>query len=210
MPSQAQDRRDSGRGKKEVSNKGFTLIEVLVVVAVLAIITSLAIPSYRTILEKRQVTSGAEQLGAFVSAVQIEAVRRNEPIAVRYMRTDSDTWCVGLIVVDTGSTSNTPCDCTVPAGGTNACEIDGQLRVMQSTDLTYPGIMNGMDGDGAFAFDPVRGLLIEPTKAAEFEMLSENGTYALNVQVTGTGRVKACSKSNAKDVPGYQTCTTDY
>ncbi|MBT8046834.1 MAG: prepilin-type N-terminal cleavage/methylation domain-containing protein, partial [Gammaproteobacteria bacterium] len=61
MTSSAQHRKDPQKGKKEFSTtKGFTLIELLIVVAVIAIITSLALPSYRTIIEKRQVTSGAE------------------------------------------------------------------------------------------------------------------------------------------------------
>ena len=35
--------------------------------------------------------------------------------------------------------------------------------------------------------------------------MSENGTYALHVQVIGTGRVKMCSESGKK-VPGYEDC----
>ena len=203
MPNRAHSRKDPLKGKKEFStNKGFTLIELLIVIGVIAILASLALPSYRTIIEKRQVTSGAEQLTAFISAVQFEAVKRGEPLAVRYMRTDAENWCIGVIPVIPGSTANDPCDCT---GNGTACEVDGVERVLQSTDLNYPKIMNDVTGDGAFAFDPVRGLLIEPAKSADFELMSENGTYALHVQVIGTGRVKMCSESGKK-VPGYDDC----
>jgi prepilin-type N-terminal cleavage/methylation domain-containing protein len=209
MPNRAQTRRDPLKGKNGFSrNKGFTFIELMIVIGVIAILTSLALPSYRTIIEKRQVTSGAEQISAFVSAVQFEAVKRGEPLAVRYMRTSADNWCLGVVPVEPGTTSNTPCDCTKGAGDAAACEVDGVLRVLQSGDLSYPNIMDRVDGDGAFAFDPVRGLLIEPAKSAEFELLSENAIYALHVQVTGTGRVAMCSETGKK-VPGYDVCSVD-
>ncbi len=207
MPTQATIRRDPrNTGKGFSTHVGFTVIELMITIAVVAIITSLALPSYRTILEKRQVTSGAEQLSAFLSAVQIEAVKRNENLAVRYMRTDSDTWCVGIVPVATGSTSNTPCDCTKAVTDASACKIDGQLRVFSDANLNYPKIMDKMTGDGAFVFDPVRGLLVEPADVPTFELLSREGKYALNVGVSATGRVKACSNGSSKKVPGYATC----
>lgn len=199
MPNRAHTRKDPLKGKKEFSkNKGFTLIELFIVIGVVAILTSLAFPSYRTILEKRQVTSGAQQLSAFISAVQFEAVKRGEPLAVNYLRTDADTWCIGV-------TSEATCDCSKPAGDGAACEVDNTLRVLLSTSLNYPKILNDTTGDGLFAFDPVRGLLTDPSESADFELMSENGTYALHVQVIGTGRVKMCSESGKK-VPGYEDC----
>jgi type IV fimbrial biogenesis protein FimT len=177
------------------------VIELMITLAVLAIITSLALPSYRTILEKRQVTSGAEQVGAFLSAVQIEAVKRNEPIAVSYARSDVDSWCVGL------SNAAASCDCTITdATDGDACTIDGVLRVFQSGSLNYPGVMNAMTGDGAFVFDPVRGLMEDHTDAASLQLLSSSGKYALNVDISATGRVKICSGDSSKQVPGYASC----
>ena len=78
MPIRAQTRRDPQKGKNGFSAvKGFTLIELMIALGIIAIITSLALPSYRTIIEKRQVTSGAEQLAAFLSSAQMESVKRS-------------------------------------------------------------------------------------------------------------------------------------
>ena len=55
MKTFGKTRRDPQKGKKEFStHKGFTIIELMVVIAVIAIITSFALPSYRTLIEKRQ------------------------------------------------------------------------------------------------------------------------------------------------------------
>ncbi|MBT8053433.1 MAG: hypothetical protein HKN57_04525 [Xanthomonadales bacterium] len=179
------------------------MIELLIVVAVIAIITSLALPSYRTIIEKRQVTSGAEQLGAFLSAVQMESVKRSENITVSYSRTDADTWCIGIV------TGLTACDCTDTDAATADCKIDDQVRIINESDMMFPGIMAAMDGDGSFVFDPARGLMVDRTDAMELELSSDNNAYALNVQVTATGRVKTCSDNASTDVPGYDLCTVD-
>jgi Tfp pilus assembly protein FimT len=180
-------------------------------VAVLAIILSLALPTYRSIIEKRQVTRGAEQLGAFLSAVQIEAVKRSENITVSYTMTDSETWCIGI------ASGTAKCNCTDTDIDTADCKISGedQVRVINGDSLSYPGVMNDMSDlsdDEYFVFDPARGLVYSDSSlsnydSAELKLLSDNDTYALNVQISQTGRIKLCSDSSEKHVPGYDVCT---
>ena len=207
MPTSANTRRDPQKGKKEFSTaKGFTVIELMIVVAVVAIITSIALPSYRTIIEKRQVTNGAEKLGAFLSAVQMESVKRSENITVSYDRTDAETWCIGIV------SGTADCDCTDTDPATADCKIDDQVRIINDSDMMYAGIMSSMDGGGdnrAFTYDPARGLMVDHTDAMELELVSDNNAYALNVQVTATGRVKTCSDDASNKVPGYEVCSTD-
>ena len=137
MPNPALNRRDPLQGKKGFStHKGFTVIELMIALAVLAIITSLALPSYRMIIEKRQVTSGAEQFKAFMSSAQLESVRRNQFVAVNYEWNGGD-WCLGMRAGDDNTVS---CDCTdttsVSAG--DACAVDGAFRVLSHSDVNYP------------------------------------------------------------------------
>jgi len=209
MPNRAHSRRDPQKGKNGFSKlKGFTLIELLVAIGVLAIITSLALPSYRTIIEKRQVTSGAEQLAAFMSAAQMDAVKHSQNLTVTYDRTDSDTWCIGTTL------GTTACDCGVTDPATADCVIDDQVRIISGSNLNYPGIMADMDGDGSFVFDPARGLIHDDSSLSDYDeaelvLLSDDNNYSLKVQITATGRVKICSDGGDKKVPGYQTCARD-
>ncbi|MCH8058779.1 MAG: hypothetical protein IIB78_13015, partial [Proteobacteria bacterium] len=86
----------------------------------------------------------------------------------------------------------------------DACVIDSQLRVFTDANLNYPAIMNGMLGDGAFVYDPVRGLMVDHTDAVTLELVSRTGKYALNVQLSVTGRLKTCSNDSSTTVPGYE------
>jgi type IV fimbrial biogenesis protein FimT len=207
MPNRARTRREPQQGKNGFSiTRGFTLIELMIVISVIAIIGSLALPSYRSIQEKRQVTSAAEQLAAFLSTAQMESVKRSENLTVSLSRTDLDTWCLGAVL------GTTPCNC---ATGTPACTIDGQTRVFSDANLNYPAVMDAIDSDGDFVFDPARGLIYDDSgfsafDEAELELVSDNNSWALNVQITQTGRVKICSDAGAsKEVPGYETCARD-
>jgi prepilin-type N-terminal cleavage/methylation domain-containing protein len=210
-------RRDPNKGENGFSNtQGFTLIELMIVVAVLAIITSLALPSYRMIMEKRQVTSGAEQIKAFLSSAQLEAVKHNEYVAVSYKTGGNDAegypnWCLGMRDADTASnpTEAAACDCTVDSGA-NACTVDGGLRVMRSTSLSYPGVLDvdSVTDGHTLVFDPIRGTMANLGNSMVFELLSDEGHYAMSVDITPTGRVRICSDLSRSDleVPGYDEC----
>lgn len=198
--------KDPGKIVRRISinhlGKGFTVIELMIALAVVALFTSLALPSYRNLLEKRQVTSGAEQLKAFLSAAQLESVKRNESLAVAYSRSAVDSWCLGVTV------GTAACDCTIAdPSDSGACLVDGELRVFSNANLNHPGIMSGMSGDGSIAYDPVRGLLLDHTDHVSLQLESPDQTsYALNVEVNVTGEVKICSPSDATAVPGYSSC----
>jgi len=212
MTTSAFIRKDPQKGKKGISNrKGFTLIELMVVIAVVAIITSFALPSYRTLIEKRQVTSGAEQIGAFLSSAQMESVKHNQFVGVNYQLL-ADGWCFGMRADDTVAAAT--CDCSpgiTDATAASACVVDGAFRIFNSSTLNYDDVMSSVSiggDDDTIVYDPVRGL-IQDAETATLELVSDAGHYALNVEVAVTGRVKICSdKAANKDVPGYKECST--
>jgi len=212
MPTQAPIRRDPRNTGNGIStHHGFTVVELMIAIAVVAIITSLALPSYRTILEKRQVTSGAEQLSAFFSAAPVEAIKHNQFVAVTY-KAVTGGWCLGMRADDDADAT---CDCEVTdVTAANACAVDGTLRILNSSTLNYPEVLNtvSVGNDNTIAFDPVRGLAERDgegnPETVKLGLVSDDGSYALDVEVSITGRVKICSNKVAdKDVPGYKECS---
>jgi len=219
MTNLAHYRKDPLKGKKEFSTKGFTIIETLIAVAVLAIILSLALPSYQSIIEKRQVTSAAEQLTAFLSSMKGEAVKLNEDLALSY---DIDDQCLGFQqTLDT-------CDCSAAS---NSCKVnydydrDGTIdatidRAIRYSDFSYPDVVTGITftnqrgadaGNGdLMVYDSVRGMLDHGyTEKLSISLVSATGLYALNVEVDPLGRVSVCNATTGGDfqVPGYGQCS---
>jgi prepilin-type N-terminal cleavage/methylation domain-containing protein len=211
MPSKAHDRRDPQKGKKGFSkSKGFTAIELMIGVAVVAIIASLALPSYRAIIEKRQVTSAAEQLTAFLGSMKGESVKLNEELALSY---SANGQCFGF------QQTLDQCDCSA---GSNACTIsydydrDGTVdetlvRSFQLSNLSFPGVVNSVqfsDGDDIMVWEPVRAMLDDDfADDLTILLVSEGDQYALNLQVDRLGRILICNPvGDFSKVPGYQAC----
>lgn len=81
------------------SQKGFSLIELMVVVIVLAIATSIAIPSFRNFIANTQIRTTTESIRNGLQVARTEAVKRNA--IVRFTLNSDKSWSVGCPTVTT-------------------------------------------------------------------------------------------------------------
>lgn len=79
-----------------VSSRGFTLIEALVVVAMISIILSLASPSFFETIRRNKVNSSADNLYSLIRYARAEAVRRGNPINIGAL--DGLSWSSGAVI----------------------------------------------------------------------------------------------------------------
>jgi Tfp pilus assembly protein FimT len=176
----------------------------MMTVVLLAVSLMLAIPSFRDAVEKRQVTNTAEQLVSFINSAQGIAQRTNQVVTVSYDHDDSDDWCVGAVGGETA------CDCeqTNPLQ-TDYCQIDGMQMVVSHADTGNLEMMHDVSGDGAYAFDPVRGFFADLDDSLTMKLRSPNGDFRLNLMVNSSGRVVLCSDDSSHAVPGYAVCPAE-
>ena len=182
-------------------HRGFSLVEIMMSLVLVAIGLALALPSYRDMVEKRQVTNGAEQLASFINTAQGVAMKTNQVVTISYSRSDDNDWCVGAI------SGETACDCTeTDTSATDYCQIATQPFVLNNGHTGDRDLMHAMDGDGAYAFDPIRGLFLDLDDSLTVELRSPSDDFRLNLVVNSTGRVILCSGDSAHSIPGYQAC----
>lgn len=64
-------------------NSGFTLIELMIVVALMVIIATLAVPSFQGLIESNRLKSTTNNVLGILNYARSEAVRRGEPVGVQ-------------------------------------------------------------------------------------------------------------------------------
>lgn len=119
---------------------GFSLIELLVVITVLAVLTSLAAPSFRSIVADNLVKTSANELFYAIQLARNEAVKRNTMVSIcpssnQSSCTSNGNWNVGWIIFEdvnaSGSRDNsetlirvqTALDSSVAAAGPTAIQF---------------------------------------------------------------------------------------
>ena len=91
-------------GKGSGGAAGFTLIELAVTVAVLAILLAIAFPSFETMINQNRLTAASNEVIAALQHARLEAVRRNGRVAICNSRDGAQCQCCergwdGLLLV---------------------------------------------------------------------------------------------------------------
>ena len=186
----------------KASNRGFTILELVIVMVIVAIGVALAVPSFSDAMQRRETTAQAEGLVAFVAFAQSESVKYNEMVSVHLTYTDKNDWCIGA------NEGSAPCDCTeTDTGAANFCSLNGVAKIMRSSAQTYSS-MTAASTDRTLVFDPIRGTMATADLGTDHGLTleSDNGHWSVQVDVGATGRVRICNPDSTKAIPGYQSC----
>jgi len=133
--------------------RGFTLVELLIAVAVIAIIMLIAAPSFRDMILMQRLRSITAQLVTDLQFARNEAVSRGTLLRVSF-ETNADMTCYTLY---TSSVNNNRCDCRLGPGA--AC-LNGNTEVKTvqvPRSLSVQVSIPATEFDTAFAFDNVTG-----------------------------------------------------
>lgn len=202
-------------------NRGFTIVELMIVIAVAAIAIVLAIPSFRDIIERKAVGGAAEAAYEQIQRARSQALKRSKAIVVDF-NVDGTNWAIGFTDKTTG------CDAEeMDPTATDACTVDENndlgaanadnwlmtiqggdyknITMKQITGFTSPGVLTGDCATATLnnaqtCFDFLRGI----ARTGVYEFASAN--YKLNVEVSMLGHVNVCVPSLQKKIAGYNDC----
>jgi type IV fimbrial biogenesis protein FimT len=198
---------------------GFTLLEMLITLTIVAVLAALAVPGLADFGVKQRLIGAAEQVYGHIQQARSDAIASSRNTFVKFATASpaTTTWQYGV-----SDSATNDCDLTVTAGTTaNACIV-----VVNDGDGTIDGVGGGVDADdrilmrftnadyagndaikmGAstpmFTFDSVRGTL-NPATAGQINLESTTGLQ-LRVVVSLLGRVSICSPGGS--VANYEVC----
>ena len=127
--------------------RGFTLLELMVAIAVLAILVTIGVPSFQTLIQNNRVVTQTNELVTALNFARTEAVKRGRPVQVTV--TNLDPGWQALVVLD-------------PAGANETLRVfdrEGSLVVVGTTadGIVQFSATGAPDPDGTQTFD------LEPT-----------------------------------------------
>ncbi len=175
----------------DTHQKGFTLIEGLIVITILGIVTGFAVTNWGQLMAQKRVRASMETLYDTLKLARSESKKQRTNITVSFRNYGgtAPSWCYALS--DIGN-----CDCRV----VNACTINGTAAIQ--TDLINPSTLSvtnlsGVAGAKLISFEGIRGTASH-SGSIEFTNNSASGT----VSVSAMGFINNCSNT----VTGYPSC----
>lgn len=144
------------RKSKIIREAGFTLLELIIAIAIAIILATVAVPSFNSTIKNSKLTSSARSLIAEFEFARSEAVKRNVPVTIcastNATACNTDDWESGRIVfVDDGAGDDTKAgNGTVDTVGAN---VETTLKVFGASSAGVD-IRSTVFGDsGHLVFD---------------------------------------------------------
>ncbi len=157
--------------------RGFTLLELMITVAVIAIVAAIAAPSFTSVVRSTQTAALSEELTSALNLARSEAVRRGSRVSICASAdgaTCSNNWTDGWMVVTDDATSDVA----------NAVVVD---EVVRSWGAPNPNaVVNVQQNGGAAGF-------------IRFNRLGILGR-ADNGEITVNARISGCTGNSARTI----------
>lgn len=170
--------------------RGITWVETCVVLAILGITSSAAVPAMGSLIDARRLEGVAVQFATDVQFARSEAVARNQPVRLSVFAGAQGA----CYAVHTGLSNQ----CTCADSGPALCT--GTAREIKTVSLpSHQGVTLAANS-ASVLFDPLHGT---STPTATIRVLGRQGR-AIHQVINVMGRVRSCTPAGA--VPGYPVC----
>jgi len=159
------------------SQKGFTLIELMVTIAVLAIIVGWAIPSMYSLINQNRLTATSNQMLGLINQARSEALRRADRVWVSPV--DGSSWSSGVAIWRDADGDGSRSDSEIirmVEGSSGPISVTGSASALATAPF-------GFNGAG-FAIDE---------QAYRMTVCIDGKTDGQEIEINGGGQIRAQS-----------------
>ena len=177
---------------------GFTLVELMVVLAVLAVALTMAAPGFTRFMRNAELTATASTFVASLNAARSEAMKRNLPALVVPLDAARRDWSQGFVVfvdVDLDGIYSESTDITVLRQPISTPFLDvsgtGTARSVPAY-VRYDGSGFSKRTDGSF-------IALSMSFSRNDAPAAETFSQTRRIFIARTGRIRMCTPASAKD-----------
>ncbi len=169
-------------------NRGFTLIELMVTVAILAILLTIGVPSMTSFFDRQKVVAAAEALYSALQETKSEAISRSQ--TVRFVHNLGSSEYAISTVATTACSASSLNGCTISIGGAavvnkfNNVVFDDVTITEPTTSVDFDGIRGGVSAKSTYVIESPNALIVK-------------------INVTVLGMISICSN----DIGSYKSCS---
>ncbi len=159
---------------------GVTIIEIMIVVVILGILATIAVPSYNDSIDKQRLKSAAEATLADIRWARSESIKRN--VQVRTTFSTGANWSFTVI----------------PDTNEDGSFSESSIRTANNDDYSTISLSNAAFAGGVSysTFDPVRGTSLNN---GSLTLTSARG-FTATITISTLGRTRICGFG------GYEAC----
>lgn len=164
-------------------NSGFTLIELVITLAVVALLVALTLPNFRSLIQNNRATAQANQLVTALNLARGESIKRGTAVSVCASTNTASAaptcsgvndWATGWLVFTDNSAAGSP-------------SVNTVLRVWESLEGS-PTLTSGGGSATSFVRFAASGL-VNPTTTFTLTLPDCTGEQKREIDVAAMGRV---------------------
>lgn len=173
--------------------RGITLVEAAITLAILAVLVWGAAPSFSGLIERQRLAGLAAQVATDVQWVRSASVWRSEPLRLSFY---SAAWG-SCYVVHSGARNQ--CSCVA---NTTAAACMGDAVQLKTVAVPTSSGLSVQANVSSILFDPLHGT---STPTGTLRVVSAKAGSIHHI-VNVLGRVRTCTPSGSPALPGYRSC----
>ncbi|HHH44351.1 MAG TPA: prepilin-type N-terminal cleavage/methylation domain-containing protein [Gammaproteobacteria bacterium] len=179
---------------EDTRHTGFTLVELLVTLALTALLTGLAVPAMSRVIDNARLRAAGETLAQQLQLARNHALSYHVPVFFSVIVDDPEHWCFGW-------SETAGCNCNADSAGPSSCTtLHGNRNLMRRRrSAAFPAVRLASRTSRTLRgirFSPLRGT----AGAGTLSLSNRAGT--LRVITSPLGRTRICAIGQ----PGYPRC----